>query len=139
MNPNDCARLVNLLVSTWPSGVKGHVWTDTLGALDYDPARSAYVSLRDSEERPPSVARYLAAYRAERALDDTHDAAYCELCGGDGWATSPPERAHNPRTCRPTPDRPCMCTAVEPCRCSAGQANRDVHRRIIEANERTRK
>jgi hypothetical protein len=63
MNDSERAELVNFIVSTWPTGPKGHVWTDVLGELDYGPALGAYRRLRLESERPPSVARFVATYR----------------------------------------------------------------------------
>lgn len=136
MTPDNVARIVNQIVSTWPAGVKGHVWTDVLASLEYDLARRAYIELREHEERPPTVARFLASYHAERHSTSTDGPEYCELCGGDGWVASPQSRAHNPRTCQPDEDHPCRCHAVEPCRCTTGRRRVDVHRRIVEHNDR---
>jgi hypothetical protein len=141
MIESDRARLVNLLTSTWPAGVKGYVWTDTLGPLDHALAHSAYVELRDHEDRPPSVARFVAAYHARRSARDAErePPARCELCDGTGWVESPPERAHNSTTCHPTEERPCCCHAVEPCRCSNGRRNVAVAQRIHAENDRTKR
>jgi hypothetical protein len=140
MHRDDCARLVNLVVSTWPSGVKGHVWTEALIGYDYDLARAAYVDLRDSDEKPPSVARFIAAYHRARTAADESDANAtpfrCALCDGTGLVSSPPERAHNPRHCH---GDPCFCTATEACRCSAGKPMIAMIDRIIEHNGRNRR
>jgi len=63
MTPDQCSQLVNLIVSTWPTGPKGHVWTDTLGDLEPGPALATYRQLRNDEERPPAIARFIATYR----------------------------------------------------------------------------
>jgi hypothetical protein len=122
MNPNDTARLVNLLISTWPAGVKGHIWTDTLGPLDLEHAHATYRGLRDHDERAPSVARFLAAYHQHTAAArGDNPPPHCELCDGTGWIRAPRERAHVPEVCNPTDEHPCHCHAVEPCRCTRGQ------------------
>jgi len=59
---DECARVVNLLISTWPTGVRGYVWTDALGSLRYDMALATYRTLRDSE-RTCTVAHFQHAYR----------------------------------------------------------------------------
>ena len=65
MRANEVAELVNRLTSTWPLGVRGHVWTDELAKLaDYERARTVVELLTISDEPPPSVARFLAVYRS---------------------------------------------------------------------------
>lgn len=64
VSPDDCARLVNRITATWPTGVRGVIWTDVLRDLDYTTAREAYVRLRDTHDRPPSV----KAFRDELSL-----------------------------------------------------------------------
>jgi len=135
VNAAETARLVNLLISTWPAGVKGYVWTDTLGPLDHDPALAAYLELREHDERPPSVARYLAAYHAQRARTDDPPTS-CQICDGTGWEELDHPAAHNPLTCHPDDEHPCACTAVRPCRCSAGRRRALAHRSIVEFNAR---
>jgi hypothetical protein len=61
MTRDDCARIVNLIVSTWPGGVKGHVWTDVLMPLDAALAQTAYMRNRDSN-RTMTVADFRASY-----------------------------------------------------------------------------
>ena len=135
MTRDECARLVNLIVSTWPSGVKGHVWTDTLGDLEYDIARTAYLKLRDEAERPPPVARFVAVYRAERtalkAIDEHID--ICQLCDGTGWIDVTDDRRHAFHCHEPDT---CHCHAVDTCLCTIGQAMRPVHAAILEHNRR---
>jgi hypothetical protein len=64
MNAEDCAHLVNDIISTWPTGPRGHVWTEQLRSLDINPARRTYNQLARTDEHPPSVARFYATYRA---------------------------------------------------------------------------
>jgi len=62
MSSDDCARLVNLLIATWPAGPKAYVWTQALSRFDAGPAFQAYALLRDHEERI-TVATFGAQYR----------------------------------------------------------------------------
>lgn len=62
MNRDETAGLVNRIVSTWPTGPKGHIWTEVLGDLDRDLAETAYRRLRAEHERPPAAATFLATY-----------------------------------------------------------------------------
>jgi len=118
MTRDDTATLVNLLVSTWPTGVRGHVWTDTLSELDHTPALATYRALRDRSDRAPSVAQFLADYR-ER-VDTTHRPARrqprtdCAHCGGDGVVDCLDERRHAAHCIAPDD---CNCHAVVPCTC----------------------
>jgi hypothetical protein len=64
---DEAARLVNRIVSTWPTGPKGHIWTEVVLELDATLADQAYRRLRAEHERAPAVATYLAAYKALRA------------------------------------------------------------------------
>ena len=118
MTRDECAGLVNLLVSTWPTGVRGHVWTDTLNELDHASALATYRALRDRCDRAPSIAQFLADYR-ER-VDAAHRPARrrprpdCEHCGGDGWMECLDDRRHATHCI--TPDD-CHCHVVVPCVC----------------------
>jgi hypothetical protein len=67
VSPDDTARLVNLLISTWPAGVRGYVWTDVLGPMQREDAHATYLHLRRQSDKPPSVARFEEEYRARRA------------------------------------------------------------------------
>lgn len=137
MIEQDRARLTNLLISTWPAGVRGYVWNDTLGDLDQYHATEAYRTLRETEERPPSVARFMAVYHArQQAQDPEYLPDHCELCDGTGARES--RRAHNDRVCHPTPEQPCQCHAVEPCSCSEGKRMAKVMRAVLEHNIRAR-
>jgi hypothetical protein len=64
MTGEELARLVNRLTATWPSGVRGHIWTTELAHLDAGPAHRTCDQLARSDDRPPSVARFLDVYRA---------------------------------------------------------------------------
>jgi hypothetical protein len=64
MTPAQTAHLVEQIVGTWPTGVRGFVWTKRLADLDYTPALGVYEYLADHDERPPTIARFLALYWA---------------------------------------------------------------------------
>jgi hypothetical protein len=63
MTNEETARLVNLIISTWPTGPKGYVWTDVLGPLDRALANRSYVLMRNRDTRI-TVADFLDQYRA---------------------------------------------------------------------------
>jgi hypothetical protein len=64
MNAEDCAAIVNRITSTWPTGPRGFIWTEQLANLDHDPALRTYRQLARTDEHPPTIARFHAAYRA---------------------------------------------------------------------------
>lgn len=67
MTGEELAGIVSRLVATWPAGVRGHIWTTELAMLDVGPARRTVDQLARSDDRPPSVARFLDVYRAVTA------------------------------------------------------------------------
>jgi hypothetical protein len=68
MDPTQRAQLVDRIVTTWPHGPKGAIWTETLTdhpELTFGEALDVYKHLRDTVERnPPTVAVFLATWRA---------------------------------------------------------------------------
>lgn len=75
VTPEECGRLVERFVATWPAGVRGAVWTDVLRPLDYDMAKAVYLRLRDNAHRPPSIAEFRDGYafvqrQRRRAVED---------------------------------------------------------------------
>ena len=68
MDATQRAQLVERIVTTWPNGPKGAIWTETLADHDeitFTAALDVYKHLRDTAERrdPPSVAAFLATWR----------------------------------------------------------------------------
>lgn len=73
MTNEETARLVNLIISTWPTGPKGYVWTDVLGLLDRALANRAYVLMRNRDARI-TVADFIDQYRIlERRQREAND------------------------------------------------------------------
>lgn len=82
MNAKQVATLTNWMVSTWPNGVRGHIWNAVFADMDHDRAVAVYERLRDTEQRPPSVALFRWHYdTADNAPSTRPD---CTTCGGDG-------------------------------------------------------
>lgn len=112
MTSDDCARLVNLIVATWPTGPKAYIWTQALADLDAAPANRAYLDLRDTIERitiPAFRAGYdRAAGRARRRPDPD---ATCQYCRGCGFEPGPPEF-------ETIMGEPHEYTTLQPCRCT---------------------
>lgn len=66
MTPNEVGRMVQLLIATWPAGVRGYVWTDVLTPMQHDLAHATYLGLRRHSDKPPSVAKFEEEYRARQ-------------------------------------------------------------------------
>lgn len=141
MTGDQCAQIVNLLVSSFPTGPKGHAWTDSLTELHPGPAMGAARELRDTSERTPTIAQYHAIYRrhlaearrtreAERGVPPT-----CQLCDGTGWTDITDERRHAAHCIS---SDTCHCHAAQPCRCSTGQRATVTHQAILDANAKDR-
>jgi 7-keto-8-aminopelargonate synthetase-like enzyme len=64
MNAEELAHLVEDIVQTWPTGVRGRIWTQSLADLEHDAARGVYEHLRDHDEKPPTPARFHAIYHS---------------------------------------------------------------------------
>jgi hypothetical protein len=65
MNRTDALELAERISRTWRSGPHPDEWVDELVDLDHDRARATFRELRRTTEQPPSIARFLAAYRAQ--------------------------------------------------------------------------
>jgi hypothetical protein len=91
MDPTQRAQLVDRIVTTWPHGPKGMIWTETLAdhpEIGFGEALDVYKHLRDSIERnPPTVAVFLATWRArhhrpepvaQRSADDGPTMSFTE-------------------------------------------------------------
>jgi hypothetical protein len=111
-------------------------WSEALGAWPTAAVRVAIVDAARGHQRV-SVAHVVERLPARARRPDTPP-VHCELCAGTGLVSAPPARAHNPRVCHPTEERPCICHAAEPCGCSAGERARPMLARILEHNDRTR-
>jgi hypothetical protein len=145
----------DLTGETFNDGTIG-AWTLALGSWPLVQVRTALIAAAREANRV-NVAHVVDRLPQRSRL--TAPPTSCELCDGTGWVESPPERAHRPSvctprpavvcTCEPTEERPCTCKlapavechchAVEPCRCSTGKRAVDVHRSIVEHNDRTRR
>jgi hypothetical protein len=138
------ADLVNLLVSTWPGGVKGHVWTELLREHnpDADVARAAWRSLRDGSRRAPVPADLLEAISfASRVLKRSRPDRPCGTCRGSRFVDCLDERRHGPDcTASKRADRPCFCTAVVDCPdCSVGHPRPPIEDRPMSWDEYVRR
>jgi hypothetical protein len=116
------AKLVELLIGTWPTGPKGHVWTRVLTSYDQPAAaHQAWRNLARTEERMTVAAfdgeyRRLTAVAAERL-------GGCDRCDGHGWRPIRVELHSH------------VYDAVEACNCPAGRAHTDTARAIAQAND----
>lgn len=111
-------------------------WAEALAGDDYEQCRAALIKAALTEKK--ITVAHVVEHLPKRASSPARR-IHCELCDGTGLVSTPPHRAHNPRYCHPTPERPCFCSAVEPCRCTAGKPMLDVVDRIVEHNSRNRR
>ena len=136
MNQQTAYALVQRIQNYWGHAINPAAQTDWLDVLDRLHEGTAGTALQrliaTQPDRAPSIAQFLAAYRA---LDTAslHQRIDCDTCGGDGW-----RKAHTPEC--PDPSREdcghnCPLTA---CHCDAGDPNRDVLRRINEHRPKPR-
>lgn len=75
MNHEEARGLAHLIIDTWPAFViKAHVWCEALAELDHAEAVETYEYLRDHDEKPPSVARFLALHARTRTDEHSEPA-----------------------------------------------------------------
>lgn len=139
MNRDETAKLLKArsALTSQPYGDDTiDAWHDVLTERTFVECRTALLDASKTDKR--IAVAHVIEHLPTIARTSTAPPDYCELCDGCGTVSVPPERAHNPRVCRPTPEHPCICHAVEPCRCTAGQGMGDVLRRIVEYNDHHR-
>lgn len=97
MTYDECEGLLTRMGQCWrvPFGAE---WSTVFESMDAGRAGTAFIRLRDSEERPPSIAKFKAAYGAIQG--ETSHEPRCRVCDGTGrrapdgdheWGvTSPP-------------------------------------------------
>ena len=126
MTPTDAANVTAMIVETWQGGPAEHVWVNALTKLELIPAIETYEHLRETDERPPSIARFFAAHKARTT--PRHEALHapCVTCAGLGWESVTTQHTGHPH---PT-------SGVKPCRCTNGQAVSAGYHRALDDNDR---
>jgi hypothetical protein len=67
MTRDDADTIALRIASSWPTGrIAGDVWVEELLGLDVDIAERTVLRLRRSDDKMPSVARFLDMYAATR-------------------------------------------------------------------------
>lgn len=126
MTPEQAATLAATMTSSWPrTGVAHDTWTAKFTPLDYDATLTTIGRLVDTCENPPSVAQFIAAYRASATPARLRYQAPCAICDGTGWEQITAQR----------PNYPMQTTGVVPCRCTNGRTIDEAHRRAVDAND----
>lgn len=123
MNPVDAEALALRIAQTWRAGPTQAVWLDVLAELDQPRAEVAYRQLRNSADHAPSIAAFLAAYRALHTERHDLDGVHCDRCGGSGEVTV--YEQHGAYT----------YSAVGPCNCAAGVQRAPVLAGIVRHND----
>lgn len=131
MSPEHAERIALRLAGAWPrSQVSTQTWLTELVDLDRARAEQACRQLIRSSERAPSIAAFLAAYRALVGTAGTD--RECPDCQNTGWVTCNDHPAHWPGVANTIPKIPdsylpddgCLCNAVRPCHCAHGAHQR---------------
>lgn len=95
MNYTDAENLLTRMGQCWRVPF-GQEWHEAFKDLDAGRAGTAFVRLRDTEERPPTIAKFKGAYQSIRG--ETKHEPRCEVCDGtglrapddDAWGTESP-------------------------------------------------
>lgn len=83
MNRDESEMIVTRMSQAWKRhGAFGEEWHDALADLDFGKAGTAFVRLRNSEEHPPSIAKFRAACGSVQG--DTVNVPKCPHCDGTG-------------------------------------------------------
>lgn len=131
MTGPEARDLAARLATSWPghAGISAETWDEELRDLDAGTAGTTLVRLRRELERPPSIARFHATYRAlHTAHTDPLPTDRCTLCDGTGWVDAPDLTVgEEPHTRTYTMTQPCSA-------CPAGDRARNVHRTIARTN-----
>ena len=126
VNENYRYRISHKLATSWPrSSISADAWIEELAELDGPRAEEAARHLVRTAEHAPSIAQFLAAYRATRGTADRY-AFECPHCCNTGWVTDRDHPNHWPGELERVPplnsDGSCNCNAVRPCQCDHGKA-----------------
>lgn len=122
MQQQEADALALKLSTSWQASKIGpNTWADQLLDLHVNQAAAAIRNLVRDDESPPSIARFMHAYKA-LAAPRSRDG--CESCDGTGWIQVLDYRRHATACVSPhvAPNGgPCACSAVEPCsQCADG-------------------
>lgn len=84
MTPAEALDLARRIKNTWYGGPPVNEWATELESLDTGRAGTTYARMKRTVENAPSIARFLAEYRAITTTDASADR--CPSCGDSGWA-----------------------------------------------------
>ena len=135
MTHDEATKLAVRISQIWPrGGLSTEVWETELRQYTFGRARDALAMLKTTEERAPTIARFVSAYGATGGPSLLVE---CTTCDGGGWVEVTDERRHGQHCLEPG-DRSsygepgdCNCRAVEPCpHCAAGEAMKEPHLRL---------
>lgn len=108
--------LINKMEATWPdtrwSQVRIDQWAEILENIDEGHAGTAFVRLRSSSEKCPSMAEFVKSARSVAATQPAENVDECDWCDGTGWADGGGFTTDDGR----------RYTSVTPCTCTAGRA-----------------
>jgi hypothetical protein len=85
MTREEASELAKRIINCWRGGPPLAEWTDELQRLDAGQAGTAYVRLKRELENAPSIARFIAEYRALNTHDGGNVKPKCGWCSDGGW------------------------------------------------------
>lgn len=128
MDRNAALTLTARIKSTWTEqpwpNNRIELWVDALEQLDEGAAGTTWARLRDTEERCPSVATFVATCRNLRTTPP-EQYADCRICENHGWEYLLEDDDQGIE----------RVLGVQPCRCPRGRRYEDAHRNAIDHND----
>lgn len=128
MTPDEAADLAVTIADGWPGrGMTADTWADKLANLHHATATATFNQLQDTDEHPPSWARFYAIYRSRIPTPERFRAP-CGICEGTGWRQFTAHREGYGNY-----------SAAAPCDCSNGRQYDAGFAKALEDNERERR
>lgn len=94
MTPAEADDLAKRIINCWRGGPPLTEWRDELVQLDAGQAGTTYARLKRDLEHAPSIARFIAEYRALDTHDGGNRPAKCGVCGDSGWIEAQRHQSH---------------------------------------------
>lgn len=124
MNRQEAVALAVTISDSWPGrGITPERWADKLEPLELVAASRAIDDLMNTDEQPPSWAKFYAAYRAKIPTPERFKTP-CGRCEGTGWRQFTRYREGYG-------DYSAAC----PCDCSNGRQHDAAFTRALDAND----
>jgi hypothetical protein len=139
MTRDDATALAVKIHQTWPRGLNAEIWEEELADYHTGPAGTAYVRLRRTSSRPPSIAEFHAEYCTHLDHQPGPEHPDCPVCDNTGTKPVTDHRRHRTGCTSTAPvdhKDDCHCHAIEPCHCPWGTNTATIITRIHAHNTR---